>query len=118
MGGFAPWLSAVLGAGSFDDGNESTRMVAFLQNGGELAQAFKEVWQAGVRRSGAVVGDGSNAPNSVYGWPIEMAGLRAGSFKLMDKTQKTMTTECEEKESQDLNSDMADLPKDNEVRVA
>ena len=101
--GLAKFLEDIVGANSFDEGNEHTRMAHFLERSGvPEAEYFKECWQAGVERSGAMdarTGELGDATANPFCHPIEAAGLRAAEgTHVIEKIQKTLTFACEEHE--------------------
>ena len=116
--GLAPWLSGVLGGDAFDDGNEHRRLAPFLEHGGRTAAEFRTAWERGVERAAAVPHDGSQPSESPWEWPIEMAGLAAGSFSTLKQTQRTLTFHCEQREHAQLDLEMRALPRGDEQRWA
>ena len=55
----------------------------------------RAAWERGVERAAAVPHDGSQSSESPSEWPIEMAGLAAGSFSTLEETQRTLTFHCD-----------------------
>ena len=116
--GLAPWLAAMFGDNAFGEGNEHRRLAGFLQHGGRTAAEFRAAWERGVTRAGAIPHDGSQPSDSPWDWPIEMAGLAAGSFQLMEKTQRALTFHCEQHEHRQLDVAMRALGPGDELRAA
>ena len=116
--GFATWLGGMIGIGSFDDGNESSRLEHFLAHGGETANQFRMAWEELVRRTGVQVSDGTRAAHTPLAWPIEAAGLQSDEYTPMQRAQSHLTKQLEDYASDQLTSGMATLPHDSELKTA
>lgn len=96
VAGFFPSLAPVLGAGSFDDGNEGTRYASFLASGHASAAEFAVAW-ADLR---AEAGGRTTAEDCVLFHEAE--GGRG--------TQRALTLVVEQQRYDDLAADIAALP--------
>jgi hypothetical protein len=114
--GFAPALGAeLLGAHSFDDGNQSTRFRHFLATSDSpTAGHFQEAWDE-LRRETALPGaDGpTEGPLSV---PAEGAGCVDG--EVYSKPQHQLTVQREGIAFETLNKDIMALPPRDQRRLA